>query len=80
MLNLRPKHRRQLPNSLAIFAGLLLLISTVAGFESNREVNSPGQETNISAAAENTSNDSVNNTATNKSRRLNLGLLLFRRG
>jgi len=80
MLNLRPYHRAHIPNSLAIFAVLLLLISTVAGFESDREANSPGQETNISTAAENTSNDGVDNTANNKSRRLNLGLLLFRRG
>jgi len=80
MLNLRPYHRHQIPDSLAIFAVLLLLISAVAGFEPNQEVNSPGQETIISAEAENTSNDSVNNATGNKPRRLNLGLLLFRRG
>ena len=76
MMNLLPHHRIQVPNSLAIFAALLLLISSVAGFESNQEAVSSGQETKISAKAD----DTINNVVKSKSRGLKLGLLLFRRG
>ena len=76
MMNLLPHHRIQVTNSLAIFAALLLLISSVAGVESNQEAVSSGQETKVSAKADNT----INNAVKSKSRGLKLGLLLFRRG
>ena len=76
MMNLLPHHRIQVPNSLAMFAALLLLISSVAGVESNQEAVSSGQETKVSAKADNT----INNAVKGKSRGLKLGLLLFRRG
>jgi hypothetical protein len=76
MMNLLPHHRIQVPNSLAIFAALLLLISSVAGVESNQEAVSSGQETKVSAKAD----DTINNAVKSKSRGLKLGLLLFRRG
>ena len=76
MINLLPHHRIQVPNSLAIFAALLLLISSVAGVESNQEAVSSGQETKVSAKADNT----INNAVKGKSSGLKLGLLLFRRG
>ena len=76
MMNLLPHHRIQVPNSLAIFAALLLLISSVAGVESNQEAVSSGQETKVSAKAD----DTINNAVKSKSGGLKLGLLLFRRG
>jgi len=76
MMNLLPHHRIQVPNSLAIFAALLLLISSVAGVESNQEGVSSGQETKVSAKAD----DTINNAVKSKSGGLKLGLLLFRRG
>ena len=69
-----------MPNSLAIFAVLLLLISAVAGFETNQNAISSGQQTVISAKSDNTGDNSVNHTTKTKSGRFNLGLLLFRRG
>ena len=80
MLNLRPHYRVKLPNSLAVFAVVLLLASAVAGFESNPESISSGQQTIISTKSDNTGNNSVRHTTKTKSNGLNLGLLLFRRG
>ena len=76
MMNLRPHRRVQIPNSLAIFAALLLLISSVAGFETNQEAVTSGPKTKVSVRTE----DSINNAVKSKSRGLKLGLLLFRRG
>ena len=76
-----PLHRRlRIPNSLAMFAALLLLITSVTGFESNREVNPSAQETVNSAKTEDTGKHNVNDGVATKRRGLNLGFLLFRRG
>ena len=80
MMKLRPQHRFQIPNSLAIFAVLLLLITATTGFETNRDEISSGQQTRVSVKADSTGINAVNSTANSKSRGLNLGLLLFRRG
>ena len=80
MMNLFPQHRFHIPNSLAMFAALLLLVISVVGFESNHEVYSSGQETMTSAKVIKAEKNSVNAAAEHKSRGLNLGLLLFRRG
>ncbi len=80
MMNLIPHHRFHIPNSLAMFAALLLLVSSVVGFESTQDVYSSGQEIMPSTNLENTESDSTNDAAEHKSRSLNLGLLLFRRG
>ena len=80
MMNLRPTHRIHIPNSLAIFAVLFLLISAVANSDTNQEEVSSGQETIISAKAEDSGNDGLNTETKTRSRGLNLGLLLFRRG
>ena len=69
-----------MPNSLAVFAVLLLLISAVAGFETNQEAIFSGQQTIISASSDTTGNKSLNHTTNKKSGGFNLGLLLFRRG
>lgn len=80
MMNLRPHHRIQVPNGLAILAVLMLLISAAANFETRQETNSSGQESVMSAEFDKGGSVGVNNAAKSKSRGLNLGLLLFRRG
>lgn len=78
MMNLIRHHRIHIPNSLAIIAVLLLLVSTAARFETTQSEVSSGQENSISVKAVNS--DSASNPVSKKSRGLNLGLLLFRRG
>lgn len=94
MMNLLPHHRFHIPNSLAIFAAVLLLVTSVVGFETNQEkvrpgigreaglgqINFSGQESTTSIKAGSDSNDSISDSAEHKRRGLNLGLLLFRRG
>lgn len=82
MMNLRPHHRIQVPNGLAILAVLMLLISAAANFETRQETNSSGQQAVMSAEVDKGESEGVNNAnaAKSKSRGLNLGLLLFRRG
>jgi len=80
MTNLPRRHRFQLPNGLAIFAAVLLLISSVVGFEGDQVMSSSGHETAPSTKIESAESDTVSNAANRKSRGLNLGLLLFRRG
>jgi len=79
MLNLLPHHRIHVPNTLAMFAALLLLVSSVTGFESYQEGYSSGPETASSPKVEATDGDSIDEAVENKRRTLNLGLLLFRR-
>ena len=80
MMKLLPHQRLRIPNSLAIFAAVLLLVSSVVGFETNQEAQSSGQETITAVKSGKANADQVNDTAGHKSRGLNLGLLLFRRG
>jgi hypothetical protein len=80
MLKLRLSQKVHVPNGLAVFAALLLLVSSIAGFEANRETYSSGQKFKPTAEAETAETDSVKDVVEHKSRRLNLGLLLFRRG
>jgi hypothetical protein len=79
MMNLLPHNRLKIPNSLAIFAAVLLLVTSVVGFESNRGTDSSGQ--GITTLKVNTdTNEGISDSAEHKRRGLNLGLLLFRRG
>ena len=80
MMKLRPHHKFQIPNSLAIFAAILLLVSSVVGFDANQDTYSSGQEAMPSVKAVSVETDSVNDAVEPKPRGLNLGLLLFRRG
>ena len=80
MMNFRPQYRVHIPNTLAIFAVVLLLISSTTGFGTSQEVSETGQQTTHSVKADSTGNESINTSASNKSRGLSLGLLLFRRG
>ena len=80
MMNLIQHHRFHISNGLAMFAALVLLVSSVVGFESNQETYSSGQEPMTSTKATSAKDDSISDSAEHKSRGLNLGLLLFRRG
>jgi hypothetical protein len=80
MLNLRPHHRIHIPNSLAVVAVLLLLIVSAANFVSVNDGVSPDQENSISTSTGSAASDNVINASGKKSRGLNLGLMLFRRG
>jgi hypothetical protein len=63
-----------------MFAALLLLISSIAGFDANQKVYSSGQDTIPSAPVEKAQNDSLNDAVKHKADGLKLGLLLFRHG
>ena len=78
MMNLLPHHRLHIPNALAIFAAVLLLVTSVVGFESNQEAYSTG-ETVTTPVKVNANDSSIDDSAEHKRRGLNLGLLLFRR-
>jgi CHASE3 domain sensor protein len=80
MMNLRPHHRVHIPNTLAILAVVLLLISSVTSYGINQESNASSQQTTNSVKADNTGNESISTSASKKSRGLSLGFLLFRRG
>ncbi len=80
MMNLIPHHRFHIPNGLAMFAALLLLISSIVGFDANQKVYSSGQDIIPSAPIEKAQNDSLNDAVEHKADGLKLGLLLFRRG
>jgi len=80
MMNLLPHHRFHIPNSLAIFAAVLLLVTSVVGFETKQNIYSSDQEATPSTKVSTNTNDSISDSATHKRRGLNLGLLLFRRG
>ena len=80
MINLLPHHRLHIPNSLAMFAAILLLVSSVVGFKSNPEMYSSSPEINPAPKVENVESNSINDAASNKRRGIHLGLLLFRRG
>ena len=80
MMNLLPHHRLHIPNSLAVFADVLLMVTSVVGFEVNQEVNSSNRESIISVKAESTEKSRISDSVKQKRRGLNLGLPLFRRG
>jgi len=79
MTHLTPNHRIRIPNGLAILAALLLLTSSVVGYESSLDVNSAGANMAPSSNVESAEKDGITDTVQQKRRGLNLGLLLFRR-
>jgi len=80
MLNLTPQRRIRIPDSIAVLAVLLLLACSAAKIETRQDGVSSGQESGIATKADSSGIDRVIDTAEKKSRGLNLGLLLFRRG
>ena len=79
MTHLLPNHRIRIPNGLAVAAALLLLASSVVGYETNQNIQSSGQGIAPTSNVDSSDNDGVNDAAEHKRRGLNLGLLLFRR-
>jgi hypothetical protein len=80
MMKAMPKQRIRIPNGLAMFAALVLLVSSVVGFEANHEADSAGQGMVTSAKAGSVENNGISESASTKRRGLRLGLILFRRG
>jgi len=80
IMKFRPHYRVHIPNTLAIFAVVLLLISSVTGVETGQETNASGQQITNSVKADDAGNQSISTSASKKPRELKLGLLLFRRG
>lgn len=79
MLNLLKHHRIHVPNGLAIFAAILLLVSTTVGYQANQDLQTPDQQTITSVNIDTSDSDVAADVAQKKRRGLNLGLLLFRR-
>ncbi len=79
MINLIPNHRLHIPNGLAVFAAILLLVSSVVGYESNQDVYPSGQGVAPSTKVESADNDVINDAAQHTRRGLKLGLLLLGR-
>jgi len=79
MTHLLPNHRIRIPNGLAVAAALLLLASSVVGYETSQDIHSSGQGVTPASSVDSSDNDGVNDAAEHKRRGLNLGLLLFRR-
>lgn len=78
MIKLLKHQRIQIPNGLAIVAAALLVVSSIIGFEANLEVSSPAQDNVRAVQTDSAGTDSLSNPAENKSRRFNIGSLLFR--
>jgi hypothetical protein len=79
MIKLLKHQRVQIPNGIAIVAAVVLVVSSIIGFEANREAYSPNRDNERTAQTVGTETDSINNAAENKSRQFNIGSLLFRR-
>ena len=80
MTHLLPNHRIRIPNRLAIFAALLLLVSSVIGYETSMDVHSSGNGLSPTSTVGSVEKDGSNDAAQHKRRGLKLGLLLFRHG
>jgi len=79
MMNLLPHHRLHIPNGLAIFAAIMLLVTSVVGFGGLQDTHPSGNDITASTIAKTTDNTDMNSSVENKRRGLKLGLLLFRR-
>lgn len=79
MTNLKAHYKLHIPNGLAIFAAILLLVSSVVGYESNQDVYSSGQSVAPSTKVDSADNDGINDAAQHTRRGLKLGLLLLGR-
>ena len=79
MMNLLPHHRLHIPNGLAIFAAIMLLVTSVVGFGGSQDTYPSGKDMTASTIAKTTDNTDMNDSVENKRRGLKLGLLLFRR-
>ena len=78
MMKLELQHKFHIPNYLAVFAAITLLLSTTVDLESSGEVYASG--TDVAPAVNTKTEDDHSDAAEYKRHSLNLGLLLFRRG
>ena len=79
MLNLKPHHKLHIPNGLAALAAILLLVSSVATYSLDSEIQSANVEAAPAVNIESADKDDVSASIEHKRRGLNLGSLLFRR-
>jgi len=79
MLNLTPHHRLHIPNGLAVLAAVLLLVSSVASFNSSSDADPSDTKASHAVTVESSESESINDGVVSKRRGLNLGSLLFRR-
>ena len=79
MMNLLPHHRLHIPNGLAVFAAIMLLVTSAVGFGGSQDTNPAGKDITATATVKTTDNADMNSSIENKRRGLKLGLLLFRR-
>lgn len=79
MLNLTPHHRLHVPNGLAALAAVLLLVSSIANFNSSSDADASGAKASHAVTTESSESESINDGVVSKRRSLNLGSLLFRR-
>jgi hypothetical protein len=80
MIHLLPHQRVKIPNSLAVVAALLLVTSSIVGFDSKPEMDTNERPTPSQVGTSNAGTDSINDAANKKARKINIGSLLFRRG
>lgn len=80
MLTLIPHHRLRISNRVAIFAAVLLLVSSYAGYETQAEDFASGADSTPAANAVRADAQDVDETAEPQRRGLKLSLRLFRRG
>ena len=79
MMNLIPHHRLHIPNTLAVFAVILLLVASAVSFSGTQDIYPSGKYITSSATVTAADSSDMNNSVENKRRGLKLGLLLFRR-
>lgn len=79
MMNLIKHHRLHIPNALALLAVVLLLITGVAGLDTNQETYFSGQDNAPALKVDVKAAEGINDAAGQKRRGLNLGLMLFPR-
>ena len=79
MMNLLPHHRLHIPNGLAVFAAIMLLVTSAVGFSGSQDTYPAGKDITATTIVKTTDTADMNDSVENKRRGLKLGLLLFRR-
>ena len=79
MMNLIRHRRSHIPNTLAIFAIIMLLATSAVGLGGLQDTDPAGKSMAASTTVKTNDNKDLNSSVENKRRGLKLGLLLFRR-
>ena len=80
MFKITSQNRFHIPNGLAVLAAVMLLVSSVAGYNSNSDTQINSLDAHPSIQVESSENDGIKDSTEHKRRGINLGNLLFRRG